>query len=259
MRSRDKLGLLLGLVSIILIVYLIKGLPVSGSQGSDLNLRSSVKGHEIVNSEADIIDDAREAVEIIEQTNHRNALRSAPVDCDKPRSVISINNSVMPASIQPQNEFYESQDGEFVYVVQEGDNFAEIAEKVYRNQGSRYENIQRSYQANKDVLKSPDVVIKGQRLRIPPLAGEAVKDEKLSFAQRFFGRSKASKTVASLSVPSRRDFVEYRVQKGDTLWKISSKKLGNGMRYKEILELNKTRLKDGDELEVGMLIKIPSA
>lgn len=51
--------------------------------------------------------------------------------------------------------------------------------------------------------------------------------------------------------------VEYTVQENDSLWKIAEKELGNGMRYKDILELN-PGVTEKQALKIGMKLKIPS-
>ena len=47
----------------------------------------------------------------------------------------------------------------------------------------------------------------------------------------------------------------YTLQKGDTYWKIATKMLGNGQRWKEIEALN--RGVNRNELKVGQVIRIP--
>ena len=49
----------------------------------------------------------------------------------------------------------------------------------------------------------------------------------------------------------------HTVEKGDTLWAIAEKTLGNGARYKEIFEANKPMLKDPDLIYPGQKLRIP--
>lgn len=49
----------------------------------------------------------------------------------------------------------------------------------------------------------------------------------------------------------------HTVEKGDNLWKISEKALGNGARYTEIFEANKPMLKDPDLIYPGQVLRIP--
>jgi outer membrane protein OmpA-like peptidoglycan-associated protein/LysM repeat protein len=50
---------------------------------------------------------------------------------------------------------------------------------------------------------------------------------------------------------------DYVIQKGDTLWKIAEKELGNSHRWKYIYDLNKDKIKNPDKLKVGQKIEIP--
>ncbi len=48
----------------------------------------------------------------------------------------------------------------------------------------------------------------------------------------------------------------YTIQKGDTLWSIARARLGDGKRYKEIMELNPGL--DPNKLKIGTVIKLPT-
>lgn len=50
---------------------------------------------------------------------------------------------------------------------------------------------------------------------------------------------------------------EYTIKKGDTLWKIAERECGAGYRWKNIFELNKSKIKDPNKLKVGTKIIIP--
>lgn len=49
----------------------------------------------------------------------------------------------------------------------------------------------------------------------------------------------------------------HTVEKGDTLWAIAAKTLGNGSRYPEIFEANKPMLSDPDKIYPGQVLRIP--
>ena len=52
--------------------------------------------------------------------------------------------------------------------------------------------------------------------------------------------------------------VFHTVMKGDSLWAIAAKTLGNGARYPEIFEANKPMLSDPDKIYPGQVLRIPS-
>ncbi|MCH2191864.1 MAG: peptidoglycan-binding protein LysM [Gammaproteobacteria bacterium] len=51
----------------------------------------------------------------------------------------------------------------------------------------------------------------------------------------------------------------YTIEKGDTLWGIASKTMGNGAKYTEIFEANKEVIQDPDKIFPGQKIRIPKA
>jgi nucleoid-associated protein YgaU len=51
--------------------------------------------------------------------------------------------------------------------------------------------------------------------------------------------------------------VDYTIEDGDSFWKIAQEQLGDGNRYKEILELNPD-ISENQTLVIGTIIKIPT-
>ncbi len=49
----------------------------------------------------------------------------------------------------------------------------------------------------------------------------------------------------------------YVIKKGDTLWAVASKLLGNGSKYTEIFEANREVMEDPDKIFPGQKIRIP--
>ena len=52
--------------------------------------------------------------------------------------------------------------------------------------------------------------------------------------------------------------VFHTVEKGDTLWAISAKTLGNGAHYEKIFEANKPMLSHPDKIYPGQMLRIPT-
>lgn len=50
----------------------------------------------------------------------------------------------------------------------------------------------------------------------------------------------------------------YTVKSGDTLWGIAKKNLGNGSRYTEILNLNKSKISNPNLIYAGQVLTLPS-
>lgn len=50
----------------------------------------------------------------------------------------------------------------------------------------------------------------------------------------------------------------HTVEKGDTLWAVSQKTLGDGSRYNEIFEANKPMLTHPDKIYPGQVLRIPT-
>ncbi|GHA54161.1 peptidoglycan-binding protein LysM [Amylibacter ulvae] len=49
----------------------------------------------------------------------------------------------------------------------------------------------------------------------------------------------------------------HTVEKGDTLWAIAEKTMGNGSKYTAIFEANKPMLSDPDKIYPGQVLRIP--
>lgn len=79
------------------------------------------------------------------------------------KGVAQVENNLIAPDADP-----EAPSG--LYIVKEGDTLWKIAEASYGD-GKRYEEI---FEANKPMLKHPDKIYPGQRLRIPGGSGPAV-------------------------------------------------------------------------------------
>jgi nucleoid-associated protein YgaU len=160
------------------------------------------------------------------------------------------------------------------YVVVDGDTLASIAKKAYGlEEGNRIINNQRIFEANRNLLKSPDDIVVGQELVIPPPAAPKPKPDtvlpKTLFEKvqaigerRVPSPDKASseKPVVVKKEPAKPATAErwYVVQEGDNLWRIASTQLGSGVRHEEITKLNADILKGDIKLSPGMRLRLPS-
>ncbi len=74
------------------------------------------------------------------------------------KGVGTVQNDIKPAKAEPESTFY---------TVKSGDTLWAISEREYgKGKGDKYNVI---FDANKPMLKTPDLIYPGQVLRIPPL------------------------------------------------------------------------------------------
>ena len=149
------------------------------------------------------------------------------------------------------------------YVVTEDDSLGlvSVAKKFYGpEQGNKKISIDRIFEANRTLLKSPSEIYVGQKLTIPPpvTAETETKETRSSFVNSIFETVKSigRKNLSSNSDDATQS-VPYIVRQDDNLWRIATEQLGDGSRYKEIRKINANIIKNENDLEVGMLLRIP--
>ena len=104
------------------------------------------------------------------------------------------------------------------------------------------ENLDVSYEDGKVVMK-----------------GKASSAEALEKTVLMAGNVEGVESVdaSGVEVPaSESNSLIYEIRKGDTLWKIAEKHLGDGSRYTEIFEANKEVIKNPDLIYPGQKIRI---
>ena len=119
-----------------------------------------------------------------------------------------------------------------MYTVVVGDNLWKIAEKKY-NDGYAWTKI-----AEENDLKNPSIVYVGQKLKMPEIEKTVVITQKDS----------------TLEV---KQDTEYKVVRGDNLWKIAVSVYGDGYKWVNLYNENKSVIKNPNLLEIGMTISIP--
>jgi len=151
---------------------------------------------------------------------------------------------------------------ERTYVVGEGESLSAVAKKVYGSEeGNKIANVERIFQANRNILPSVHEVKSGQKLVIPPLPQQpkTVNPNKPSdvLPQELFERLEPLKRPIAQAPATSTDIRWYTVQDGDNLWRIASSQLGAGARYDEIAKLNADLLKDPSKVGPGTKIRLP--
>jgi nucleoid-associated protein YgaU len=89
----------------------------------------------------------------------------AKSQADREKAVLVIGNTKGIAQVDDQITVAKSEPEAKFYTVQRGDTLSKIAREQYGN-ASKYPTI---FEANRPMLKDPDKIYPGQKLRIPPL------------------------------------------------------------------------------------------
>ncbi|MBN1870972.1 MAG: LysM peptidoglycan-binding domain-containing protein [Candidatus Omnitrophica bacterium] len=135
------------------------------------------------------------------------------------------------------------------YVVQEGDTLKKIAAE----QLGGIHRWQYLYEFNKDRINDPDLLQPGTVLVIPIEQEGQGKSAKATAVS-----PQAPRPRISSEEQAPKETYTYTIMKNDSLWKIAKKQLGDGNRWKEIYELNKSKIKNPDSLTPGAEILIPA-
>jgi len=280
MTADAKVGLLLGLFFIVVIAFLVNGLPnfiqkenasppnasIIAQPGQDIVLDNGASDavHRLFPPRA-TVPRATVHVQRTPQPMQETIVPDASLDSvpqivipdlvpQRHTPVVIVNT---PAAVVPE---VAKTPKAGTHVVKPGDILPVIARHYYgEEEGNRRVVIQKLYEANTGVLKSPDRVCVGQKLTIPSL------DELLTTSSGVVKAPSPSKGVlekiAEVFKPvEKKDAAsvsEYIVREGDNLWSIAQQKLGDGNRYAEIVRLNKGTIRRANDVVIGTRLKIP--
>jgi nucleoid-associated protein YgaU len=280
MSARDKIILLSALVIIVGGALVINGRfnaeLTRGNAQSKSTSQSPAFTRELSLRDIDTLNDARGAVEAIrekiaapaiqEPVAAPNAQASLPQqqlpirtmeEIDK-QAVAAVRAAVeIPAPKPPAAPQQSPVATGSTYTVKKGQTLTDIAIAVYSDDKSNaIKNAKKIYEFNKDILPSIDRIREGQVLRLPP--DTTVKNEDTSMLRQLADAVQEKvQYMSSKYVPNSKGKL-YVVKQGDSLWKIAQNSLGNGARYKEIVEANKDILENSNRLSPGMAIIIPN-
>ncbi|MGB0324204.1 MAG: LysM peptidoglycan-binding domain-containing protein [Phycisphaerales bacterium] len=171
------------------------------------------------------------------------ALNDAPTDelpIVPPAEDDSFQRSQPPASgqietAQAQVERYE---------VKRGDTLSGICAEYYGDAGL-FPALQKA-----NGLKSPDLV-PGQTISLPPRAALTSNSPQTAPPPQ---TAQPEQPAPTETVRKNRT---YTVQKGDMLERIARRELGDGRRANEIFEMNRDQLSSPDDIQPGMVLKLP--
>jgi nucleoid-associated protein YgaU len=134
-------------------------------------------------------------------------------------------------------------DGVQEYVIREGDTLSEIAGREL-GQPDLYPMI---YDANRDVLRDPESIPVGQKIRIP-LLHRPTPAAPPTTPQRGDEPAQADPSHSTRT---------YEVQENDTLIRIARRFYHRDAMYVEILRANRDRLAAPEDLRPGMILVLP--
>jgi nucleoid-associated protein YgaU len=128
---------------------------------------------------------------------------------------------------------------ERTYTVRSGDTLSSIAQSQMKSR-NKWRDLQ---QANEDVLHGSTNLKIGMKLRIPGTTASSAT---------------SSDVAAPAATPAAGDR-EYVVKSGDSLWSIAKNQLGSDKYVSALREANSDVLKGGDDLKIGMKLRLPAA
>ena len=267
MNSDAKIGLMLGLVFIIIISFIINGLPnLFKGDGEDESVVTAIIDVPDYTGIGDTTEEAVQTIRLMETVVTPRELAAEQTMDEQVRFEQNFGAGEELAAAERLSENKRDRRDrpkQKKYVVETGDNLAVIAKKFYgTDHGNRHLVIERLFEVNRKTLKSPDKLMVGDKLEIPPLA--LLYGGQRSDNIEGSGLFERVKTVAGDGVSALKTAVgldeprEYIVKSDDTLWGIAENFLGDGSRYEDIVSLNKSVISDYNQLDIGTVLKVPA-
>jgi nucleoid-associated protein YgaU len=297
MTADAKVGLLLGLFFIVIIAFLVNGLPNFIRQENPTLPDAAIK---TPTADDMVLDRLPEVVHRLNPVNTRpeNPQPAEPIVLDTTQDTPQVQIPALPQTDQDTQQLDVAQGPVVIqssdlnqspapvqttratrtaathtptksHEVKSGESLPVIAKQYYGDeQGNRRIVIQKLYEANNSILKSPDRVCVGDKLVIPPLdqlLNSSVAPVKTVKATPISDTTTnpAKKMLESfpdvfkkLTEKDTKTLPEYVIKEGESLWSIAQQQLGDGNRYKEIAKLNK--IKNPNTVPSGVRIKIPA-
>ena len=168
------------------------------------------------------------------------ALNEVPTD-EMPIVPPAEDDSFQRSQPPTSGQIETAQDQVERYEVRRGDTLSGICAEYYGDAGL-FPALQKA-----NGLKNPDLV-PGQTLSLPPRAA-------------LTSNSPQTAPPAQPEQPAPTETVRknrtYTVQKGDMLERIARRELGDGRRANEIFEMNRDQLSSPDDIQPGMVLKLP--
>ena len=275
MTADAKVGLLLGLFFIVIIAFLVNGLPnfihekdtsttsvsIVTRTGQDMVLDNSNgasgAAHRLFPPRTSVnqptVEQPSQETIVLDSSQEQTPQVEIPDLVPQRKMPLVVQNN--PAVVQEVAAAPKRQ----THIVKSGEILPYIAKHYYGpEQGNRRIVIQKLYEVNSSILKSPDHICVGQKLTIPTLNELLRTDEVVRAPSATKGvLEKISEVFVPVEKKDLGSISEYTVRKGDNLWSIAEQSLGDGNRYKEIAQLNKGRIRNANDVAVGTRLVIP--
>ena len=100
-----------------------------------------------------------------------------------------------------------------------------------------------------------EITVEGDKVKVTGKAASQEMREKVILA---LGNVEGVAAVEDEVTGGEGEPTFHTVEKGDTLWAISAKTLGNGAHYGKIFEANKPMLSHPDKIYPGQILRIPT-
>lgn len=271
MTSDAKVGLLLGLVFIVIIAFLINGLPGIISNGTPtMAVDTSVRSN---GDSLGLMDKVSKAANRVSEFDPlKIEKRDSGINLATNKDSRFIDNKAATKKANTGSSYkINSVSTKNSYIVKSGDSLGRIAIKYYGAAiGNKQATVDLIFQANSNILSYPDDIAIGQKLIMPSLGGSELQpdnkrkatarksnEDKLMETGLFEKVGRAIKNIVVADKKRTSPLSVYTVKDGDSLWEIASKRLGSGARYREIIKLNNSIIKAADDLAPNMKLKLP--
>lgn len=133
----------------------------------------------------------------------------------------------------------------------------DLGKKLFGSEDDASEKIQQHIESDNPGVEGLKVEVdKGVAKVSGKAKDQSAFDKIVLMAGNVLGIGEVQAQELEVEAPAEQKVEYYVIQKGDTLWAIASKYLGNGSKYTKIFEDNREVIKDPDLIYPGQKIRI---
>ena len=134
---------------------------------------------------------------------------------------------------------------------------SDLGKKLFGDDEDPSEKIQQHIEADNPGVEGLKIDVESGVAKVSGKAKDQSAFEKIILmAGNVLGIGEVEAAELEVADPAEKKVEYYVIQKGDTLWAIAQKHLGNGIKYKQIFEDNREVIKDPDLIYPGQKIRI---